>query len=533
MQENSNSNFEVQYITSKRTKFLLMGLLFILNIVIRIPSVSHEKGYDSFFIHSLANSVSNFGVAKWWFNWMSVFGLYPYSYASAVPFTLSGMSQLMGIRMEITVLLFCVILGLFSIFASYLLSLVLFKKFINRFLLATIFSLSAGALTLTNWEISTRSQILMFFPFFLYLAFQITKFRTKFVILYILTAIMMLATHHFFYMALFYSCLIIIFDQIYKFNAKSNYIQIKKTQIWNINFNYVYVLICVLLVLLIFFFGTDLGLITAGSRYTWILNIATITGRNVGLILFLAAGGFTYFVFKNSKSFEEWVILVCLIPTLLFSFNQTYGYMSTYLFVMLLGSVGYFNIIKNWEKHGKITAIFIILILTLNVSFSAFFEHYRLGLGGGYTEWYMREETYSTGEWVRNHISEDKIAIENGFECERMFASYGGKPIIYYDEISNYINGFVTLDQQNITKNSPFSKEFYFDNPYVLNTGMAGVVNWISLFPVTDERVRDFVEHTNASYYFEDRSNPSVLFNSLQTDKNRIFDGGRMRLWAD
>ena len=74
-----------------------MVLLLLLNIIIRIPSIPHEKGYDSFFIHSLANSISYAGVAQWWINWMSVFGLYPYSYASAVPFTLSGISQLTGI----------------------------------------------------------------------------------------------------------------------------------------------------------------------------------------------------------------------------------------------------------------------------------------------------------------------------------------------------------------------------------------------------------------------------------------------------
>ena len=75
--------------------------------------------------------------------------------------------------------------------------------------------------------------------------------------------------------------------------------------------------------------------------------------------------------------------------------------------------------------------------------FSTFFAHYRLGLGGGYSDWYMREETYLTGEWIKNHISHDKIAMDNGFETDRMVASYGGKPIKYSDDITNYINGFV------------------------------------------------------------------------------------------
>ena len=46
---------------SKKIKIKLLFLLFLLNLIIRIPSIPHEKGIDSFFIHSLANSISLFG----------------------------------------------------------------------------------------------------------------------------------------------------------------------------------------------------------------------------------------------------------------------------------------------------------------------------------------------------------------------------------------------------------------------------------------------------------------------------------------
>lgn len=508
-----------------------MVLLLILNTIIRIPSIPHEKGYDSFFIHSLANSVSNAGIAQWWINWMSVFGLYPYSYASAVPFTLSGISQLTGIRMEIVILIFCVALGLFSIFASYSLATVLYDNFIHRFLFAALFSSSAGVLNLTTWEITTRAQILVFFPFLLYLVFQTIKFRIKFVPLFIATALLMLATHHFVYMALFYSALIIIFALIYKFNVRNRYIQ--KTQLRNINLGYIYVSIIFILILLIFLFGTDWGLITAGSRYSWIIDIAIITGRNVGVILPLSVGGLTYFALKKDKLFGEWTILVCLLPTLIFSFDQIYGYMTTYIFTTLLGSVGFFNVIKNQRRNSRIVATIVIIILIMNVMFSTFFAHYRLGLKGGYSDWYMKEETYLTGEWIKNYISHDKVAIDNGFETDRMVASYGGKPIAYSDDLTNFINGFMNLSQQNIVKNSPYSKEFYFDNPYVLTNTSSGVLNWISLFPVTDIRANSFIQKFDVSYYYEDAAVFNTLFSSLSEHKSRIYDGGRMRIWAN
>lgn len=279
-----------------------MLLLLLLNIIIRIPSIPHEKGYDSFFIHSLANSISYAGVAQWWINGMSVFGLYPYSYASAVPFSLSGISQTTGISMEITILIFCVTLGLFSVFASYSLATVLYDNFIHRFLFAAIFSISAGTVNLTSWEITTRAQILIFFPFLIYLVFQIIKLKIKFALLFILTALLLLATHHFVYLTLFYSVLIVISALGYKlFKGENKYSYMQKTQFKRINFNYVYILTVFLLIVLIFLFGTRWGLITAGSRYGWIITIIMIAGRNVGFTLLLAAGGLTYLALKKTS----------------------------------------------------------------------------------------------------------------------------------------------------------------------------------------------------------------------------------------
>ena len=77
----------------KFTKRVQIGLfvgLIALNIILRIPTVPHEIGFDSFDIHILANSISAFGEARWWVHPLSVVGFFPLSYASSVPFILSG-----------------------------------------------------------------------------------------------------------------------------------------------------------------------------------------------------------------------------------------------------------------------------------------------------------------------------------------------------------------------------------------------------------------------------------------------------------
>ena len=91
---------EHRFYFSKKMKIILFSLLIVLNLILRIPFYPHEYGADSFVIHILANSVSQFGHARWWINPLSVVGLYPYSECSAVPFILSEISQCTGIDGE-------------------------------------------------------------------------------------------------------------------------------------------------------------------------------------------------------------------------------------------------------------------------------------------------------------------------------------------------------------------------------------------------------------------------------------------------
>lgn len=155
-----------------KSKFMLLSLLTILNIILRIPSIPHEKGGDSFVIHEYANSITRSGVGGWWTNWLAVFGSYPNTYASAIPFSLSGLSQLTGlnnVKMEDTLLLFSVIIGLFSIFAVYSLAGTVYNNFLFKFIMALFFSVSQGIMVFSTWELSTRGPFIILLPLFVFL----------------------------------------------------------------------------------------------------------------------------------------------------------------------------------------------------------------------------------------------------------------------------------------------------------------------------------------------------------------------------
>ncbi|ETA69096.1 hypothetical protein MettiDRAFT_2589 [Methanolobus tindarius DSM 2278] len=511
------------------SKLILFLLLILTNFIVRIPSIPHEKGYDSFFIHSVANSVTNFGIAKWWINWMSVFGLYPYSYASAVPFSLSGLSQLTGISMEYTILIFCIMLGFFSIFSAYMLATIFFDKFIYRFIFSVVFSLSASTVELTTWNITTRAQFLVFLPLFLYMLFKAIYGSKKHLFSYLVVALFLLATHHYVYLALFYSA-IVIFTYAIFWLISLKPIFTEKAR----NINFYYFMVFVSCIIIMFLFGSKIGFITAGSRYQWIIDIVLISIRNAGFIFPIFIGAFIYLIFKKNKDINEWFLLISFIPTFFLSFNQTYGYIVTYLFITIIGTFGFSNIIKIYPTNKKYIRQFLILVLILNVAFSSFFTHYKTGIVGGYYDWYMGEETYVTGNWIQEYISPDEYAIGNGFETTRLFASYGGLPAMYSDDVNNYINGFLVPNESNYRKNSVTSTDFYFDNPYVLKSGTtsSGLLNWMLQFPITNKNAITFVEGLNVSYFFDDNYRSEPLFQSLPANKPLIYDSGRLSIFV-
>src|SRR3990170_5455428 len=107
---------------SMRVWILLWICLILLNVIMRIPITPHEIGYDSFLIHFIADSISTYGHAKWWIHPLSIVGLYPFSYASALPFYLSGVSQSLSLEMEQTIWVVLLSLGILSSFTAYLMA---------------------------------------------------------------------------------------------------------------------------------------------------------------------------------------------------------------------------------------------------------------------------------------------------------------------------------------------------------------------------------------------------------------------------
>ena len=525
MQGNSSSDFDIQYDLSKRTKILLMGLLLILNIIIRIPSIPHEKGYDSFFIHSLANSISSFGYANWWVNWLSVFGLYPYSYASAVPFSLSGIAQLTGftgLQMEKTILVFSIIMGVFSIFTAYVLAGVIYKDFLFKYITALFFSLSQGVMVFSTWEISARGPFVIFLPFFLFILIKKMKLRKTFLLL-IISSAFLASVHHYFY---------------FTFILLAAFITLKILSRYYLTLNKDYHLNCLYIAALAasitapFFTRV---LIDSGSRYQWVLTTLMINIRYIGPILIYFFAGLTYLVLKKDKKFEEsylLVILVILIPTM---YSQRYGVFILLATVIILVSLGFRNSLISYERqsHKKVLSIFTIFILLSFSAFSGFYNHARTGDSQSY--WYMPEVTYKAGEWSNTYIPEYAQGFAFGGDTWRSSSTSDAHPIV--PTFGAQILAYKLMNESDIQVDevSLSSLDYYFEGPYIIRpmTDVSGSVSWFTtLKDVEDERAKKIIQRFNATYIIEDIYSRKPIMNSIEAKKNNIFSNGRIRVWT-
>lgn len=448
---------------SQKNKVILLVLLIILNIMLRVPSIPHEKGRDSFMVHSLANSISYFGEAKWVINWLSIFGLYPYSIPSAVPFSLSGIEQITGIEMEKTILLFSIILGLTSIFFVYLLAGLVFNDFLFKYLMSLLFSTAQGILLFSTWEISSRGPFIIFVPLFIFLLLR-NKNQIREISLLIILFIFLAATHHYFFFLIIFVFSFIFFKIASKIFSKYKLITKVKFVQRNPIYIYLFYLLGLSMVILFPFFSRFQ--FAGASRYSYMVYIFLTNVRWTGPFIIFAVGGVIYFLFNEKKNFNGLYLLGLTVIMFPFTFNEIYGVYIYILFVVFLSSIGLRNLLKN-TKHNKVLNILFILVLITTISFSAFYNHYRTGELSYF--WYMDDKTMVTGNWINDKMSNDKNLMLHSVDHHNLrIASRQSdlKPIIFGGTLGftyGVIDKNVLSDLEKVPMTSTY---FYFEGPF-------------------------------------------------------------------
>lgn len=503
-------------------KLLLLFLLIILNIVIRLPSVSHEVGGDTFQIHALANSLSSEGEAKWWINWLSIFGLYSYSYASSVPFSLSSISLLSGLDMELSIYVFATLIGVYSIFTSYTMASVISDNFTFKYLVSFFYSISAGIMRFTFWNASARGTFLVFFMLFIFLIFTKLSTKTKNILLLLMLVIYLRSTHNFVYFTLPFIGVYLLFYFLRTIDSINNYImRYKNHSILSIIYSVLFISI--------FLFPFFTRMFVAGSRYQYLLDISITMARYVGPTLVYAITGIIFVLLNKDKNITKWIFLIvflCYIPIL---YNISYGVFISLPLVVLFLTIGFSNVVQS--KH-KIMMVFSVLVIITSVIFSSYLTHNRLGSSDDY--FYMSDEAYEAGVWTKQNFDYNSRIYTSGAEIWRMLAISDGHAVFPTLPPLALVYGFVTNVENTTIPVSPFSKDFYFEGPYVQSSGNSkwGEYQWYSNFDYNDARIKTFIENYNIEYFVRDLySSTNKPLNTISSYEPLIYDNGRINIW--
>ncbi len=521
---------------SQRKKVILFILLIVLNIILRIPSIPHEKGHDSFFIHSLANSITYYGHANWCLNWLSVFGLFPYTYASSVPFSLSGISQLTGLtglEMEKTILIFSIFMGLFSVFVAYILAGAIYNDFIFKYLTAFFFSISQGVMVFTTWEISTRGPFIVFFPIFIWVLLENIKL-IKALSLMIITGVYLAATHHFFYFLLPISFTLLILKLISRISLMRISLAVN-AQSKNLRnyYSYIYIITLMALFTYPFFTGT---MIEAGSRYQWLMVMLIGNVRYTGPVLIFFFGGLISLTFKEDKKLVEWYILWSLAIFSITLYDLAYGMFIILIFVIILIAIGFRNLFSLYERkayHNKALTSVIVLVLISSAVFSGFYNNERTG--GSKELWYMQEDMYKAAVWSNNYIPSYAHGLVLGEDAKRLIAASDAHPIAPMGGAQILAYELMNESDIQLVPVSSNSLSYYYDGPYTVKqySGLDSVLNaypWI--VDIDYEGAKAIERVFNATYLLDDVLEPQVITESLEAKKNKVFDNGRIRIWT-
>lgn len=515
---------------SKKTKFELFILLIILNIVLRYSILHHETFNDSFEMHILANSITEFGEARWWVHPLCVIGMYPSSYASAISFILSGISQCSSVDVETVIFIYGIIFGIFSIFTSYILAGMLYNDDFFKFLVAFGFSTSQGILTYTTWTANSRSPFILLLPLFLYALLQSRNNPLKFGMVTIVLTSLLLATHHlvYFLAPLFAAYFVVILGHKLKYHPISIKIPEK---------------LIPFLIILTFCVMASVPFLTHkfmsfGSRWDNLAIMFNEYPRYIGILIFPAFGGFVHLIFKSGKRYVEWIFLTMLIFLTVFVFQIVYMKWFVIIFAMLLAGIGFMNLCRLRETRKKSGTIIIVLFILLSVSFSGYFQFLRTYEGRT-----IGDNEYISALWIKENIAGMDVGICNSRWTTWRISSISCLPFLTGSSTDDQAYGIVDVRDFELEKRPITSEEFWMGSPYARVKGTVSDGYWqrimsqyytscgykyIPVFNITylveDVRLQGYCLSHHGYVY-------SPFVEVVRNEKDCLYDSGDIKLW--
>lgn len=562
----------------RRECFWLLLTSVLVAIALRWPSTYHETGSDSFYIHSLATSIVQFGDMGWIASPLSIFGLYPLSYASGMPVLLSQFALMTGTTMELTILIFCFLAGAIAAVTSFMLTLEIRKSPMLAFAVSIIYSASPLLLYYTQWTMTTRGFLMALLPLTIWLLIKRERLgddesnrRTKTILLVILAAdLVMLATIH--KTALIVSLFVVSYivarrvyrtvnwDALHK-GFRLGRIQLPKGGLLTIGMIAVVGISATVISYYLGWFGTESyeqGFFSDESSMSVALNYLGSIAATAGLpIALLFPIGFGYLILRKKKSFVDLFFVISFLLILPFSGSRTYERLLFPIVIIIMIFIPIY-FIRN-KRHRKIftAAIVVAVILTLPVNFA---------IMDRYNQW-PAEKVIDDGIATTDHAYMTALYFQYNFDGEHFAGNYArvdgqiqaisGNPelpaSILSPSISNIlVYGIITPNGLEVETRSLESVFFSKGQIFSTHWSMDMIQDWVTLY-LTGGNFKiasNILDKYNVTVFIEDQrlngkvvdydgktlwpvsSDSSPFIVGVHKETYKIYDNGVEMIWA-
>jgi hypothetical protein len=515
---------------SRKTTVILLSLLILLNLVMRLKTVPHESGVDSFEMHLLANSLSTFGEARWWVHPLSIIGMYPNSYASGVSFLTSGISQVSGLDIDKSILIYSIIGSFLSIFASYLIAGVINQNDFFRFIVSFIYSLSPGIVEYTTWTAQGRSLFLLMFPIFLFLLLKPKRLSLRYIFLFFIFGLFIITLHHLFFYLI---PIVFVFLTLKLIFYANKYFSLPS----KINEMMPFIVLLMLFLMVAYPFLTG-KFMTLNSKWANLANLPIEYPRYIGIPIILSVGGFVYLAFKKGKSFSEWFLLGSFILLSVFIFDTMYTKWIMILLFSMLAGVACLNIIninsQNYEPYKKYVIPLFIIAVVMTSGYFQFIKEY------DYKS--IDENTFETGLWIKDYLN--GVGIGNSRWDTWKIGSIAAQPILTGSSSTDQAYGLVDARNFELGKFPPTSEKYWKDSPYYRISGKVSDSYWQLIFAqYYTSKGYQYIDHFNISYLVDSTklgnrwfshhgSGSSDFMIDVHRENNCVYDSGMWNLWV-
>jgi len=527
---------------AKRCEYSSLVILCAINLAIRYPISAHELGWDSFYIHGLANTISNTGHVTWILNPLSIIGYYPYSYATGVPLLLSELSQLSGLAMEWTIWGFCASEGIIASIFAYTMAREINDDKFFKFILALSFSLSPGVLSYTTWTATARGIIIIFTVLVIYILLKMRmNLKMKYLLLMMLILLTTLHNLYIIIIAIVVSyCASLVFH-----NPISSFL--KRNNISDRSIGFLLVIGLMLLVSLPFhvsdicsYYLSYYGFNSLGMSA--IITIALTYGYKIGILGFISLSYFLYILFKHNKTQFDFFLIIFFIVFAPMMAAVTYASIGILPLSSILVGLGYLKITGTLTKE-KTKNVFILIVL-IAICWSTLDQTWNPGLiseRGSSKVQYMCDSTIVSAKWLAENLNNDERVFADGETLARRINAVSGIQAIpqqgSYDHIYGLVQGPIKL------KLKPFYT-WIDDGPFaVLEPKEIRYSYWYPLmnYDCDDPWTTNVISKFNLNYAIDyvkkiKKESPrelpeSAFFNSVSDKKNKIYANIDFAIW--